>query len=85
MGENKCLRCTANEYLSGNKCLKCDPNCLECSKENPGMCNVCMKDFVIQDDGSCNEKVEVICQANQFIKDDTCVDCAENCLECVNL
>ena len=49
------------------------------------MCNVCKRGFVIQDDGSCKEKVEVVCEANQFIKDDTCVDCAENCLECVNL
>lgn len=83
-GENFCLSCPISEYISGDECVSCGENCLLCDS-GPNQCAACKKDFTLTPEGNCIEKVEIICDKDQFLKKETCIDCAENCLECLDL
>ena len=37
LGATKCLKCAADEFISGDSCVKCGPNCEQCDS-GPNKC-----------------------------------------------
>lgn len=52
LGATKCVKCATDEYVSGDSCAKCGPNCLNCDS-GPNQCETCATGSVLQSDGTC--------------------------------
>lgn len=76
-GDKLCHKCANNEYLTGDSCANCGPNCLTCAS-GPSQCMECSTTFAL-DNGNC------ICADGTYLEASTqniCLDCDPFCETC---
>ncbi|KAL4456738.1 hypothetical protein ABPG73_014764 [Tetrahymena malaccensis] len=80
--EFSCATCYQGYFLKEKQCFACHDSCQICKGPNSTDCIRCKNGLFYQYSTS---KCAMGCESNEFIQDQTCIQCEKSCKNCQNL